>query len=88
MRQLVLPKRFKKNLRDFLKKHPELKIVFSKALNILQADPKDSRLKLHKLTGKLAGCFSISIAYEYRLVLYFEKEFIFLLAIGTHDEVY
>lgn len=55
---------------------------------ILQKNPTDKRLKLHKLTGKLGNCHAISITHEYRLVIYLEDNFIYLLAIGAHDEVY
>ncbi len=88
MYQLVISDRFRKNLRYFLKKHPELKPVFGEELSILQKNPQDSRLKTHKLTGKLKEFFTCSITYEYRLIFNFNKDFIFLLAIGTHDEVY
>ena len=88
MFQLVLTKRFGRNLRVFLKKHPELESTLKEKLTILQKNPKDSRLKAHKLTGRLKGFFGASLTYEHRLVFYFDKKYIFLLAIGTHDEVY
>ena len=55
---------------------------------ILAKNPKDARLKVHKLTGKLAGLFAASIIHEYRVVFYLENDKIIFLAIGTHDEVY
>jgi mRNA interferase YafQ len=88
MRQLVLSRRFKKNLKDFLSKHPELRTIFQEKINLLQHDPYSSFLKTHKLTGKLKGYSAVSITYEYRLVVFIDDEVINLLAIGTHDEVY
>ena len=88
MLQLVLSRRFKRNLRIFLKRHSELEQIVKERLVILQKEPKNSRLKIHKLTGKLKGCYAVSITYEHRLVFYFDKKHIFLLALGTHDEVY
>ncbi|MDP3999108.1 MAG: type II toxin-antitoxin system mRNA interferase toxin, RelE/StbE family [bacterium] len=88
MRQLVVSNRFKKQLKNFLIKHPELRGVFKEKLDILQKNPLDKRLKTHKLTGKLKKCHAISITHEYRLILYFENQNIYLLAVGSHDEVY
>lgn len=88
MRELAISKRFKKQLKSFFAKHPELKGVFKEKLVILQKNPADRRLKLHKLTGKLNECHSISITHDYRLVVYLEDKYIYLLAVGAHDEVY
>lgn len=88
MRNLIVSKRFERNLGNFLGKHPDLKSVVRDRLNMLRKNPRDARLKIHKLTGKLKSCFALSINYDYRLVFYFDKTSIFLLAIGTHDEVY
>ena len=88
MFRLVLSKRFEKNLRTFLVKHPDLESVFQERLAILQKNPRDARLKTHKLTGKLKDFLGAWITYEYRLVFSLDKKSIFLLAIGSHDEVY
>ena len=88
MRQLVVSNQFKKQLKNFLTKHPEFRGVFKEKLDILQKNPLDKRLRTHKLTGKLKNCFAISITHEYRLVLYFESNNIYLLAVGSHEEVY
>ena len=85
---LVLSPRFKKNLRSFLNKHPELEPVFKEKLDALVKNPQHPSLKTHKLTGRLRNFLAASITYEYRLVFYVDKNNIFLLAIGTHDEVY
>jgi addiction module RelE/StbE family toxin len=88
MRQLVLSSRFKKNLKDFLHKHPDLETTLPEKLNLLQQNPHTASLKTHKLTGKLKSYWALSITYKYRLVFSIEKDAIYLLAIGTHDEVY
>lgn len=54
-------------------------------------DPFDSRLKTHKLSGKLKDLWSFSLEYDLRVVFYFTKEKpkrAVLVDIGTHDEVY
>jgi len=43
-------------------------------------------LKIHKLHGKLAGRYSFSVNYKYRIVFkYQSKTEVILLAIGDHD---
>lgn len=88
MPQIVLSDRFKKNLHDFLKKHPELRAIVKEKFELLELNPGDPRLKTHKLTGKLKGFLAASITFEYRIVFYVEKDVIFLLVIGGHEEVY
>lgn len=68
MFSLVVSKRFKKNLKAFLKKHPDLAPGIEGLMNEMQIDPFDHRLKTHPLTGKLKGTYALSISYEYRLV--------------------
>lgn len=88
MPKLIFSIRFEKKLRGFIKKHPELTEIIKQKLLILQENPRDPRLKIHKLTGKLKSLFAVSITYEYRVIFDLEDDSIFLLAIGTHDEVY
>jgi len=43
-------------------------------------------LKVHKLTGRLAGRFSFSVNYKFRIVfLYLSSRSVVLLAVGDHD---
>lgn len=54
-------------------------------------DPFDTKLKTHKLSGKLKGLWSFSIEYDVRVVFYFAKEKptnAVFVDIGNHDEVY
>lgn len=45
-----------------------------------------SSLKVHKLHGKLSGCWSFSVNYKIRVVFqYLSKTEIVLLAVGDHD---
>jgi mRNA-degrading endonuclease YafQ of YafQ-DinJ toxin-antitoxin module len=60
-------------------------------LELFINDPYDSRLKTHKLSGKLNGLWSFSIEYDLRVVLFFTKDKpkkAVFIDIGTHDEVY
>ncbi len=53
----------------------------------LLAEPKNHHsLKVHKLKGRLAGRYSFSVNYRYRIVFrYLAKKEVALLAIGDHD---
>lgn len=73
---------------DFLKllgKLPkeQLKNLAVKEKIFLQ-NPFDSRLKTHKLKGKLGGFYSFSISYHWRIVFHFEGSDVHFDAIGTH----
>ncbi|WP_347179011.1 type II toxin-antitoxin system RelE/ParE family toxin [Roseofilum casamattae] len=51
-------------------------------------------LKTHKLTGNLNGLWSCSVAYNCRIIFSFsdeedsDEDVIFIIDIGSHDEVY
>ncbi len=59
-----------------------------RALERLQADPSDPRLRLHKLSGRHAGRWAISAGYDLRVVCLIQGDTATLLAVGTHDDVY
>jgi len=87
---LVTTRHFERQARKFLRKHPDLKSTVRSALDQLHRDPFKSSLKLHGLTGKLAGTQAVSITHSYRVTLtvqVIEREVI-LLDIGTHDDIY
>ena len=87
---IVTPLQFLRQARKFFKKHPDLRPRFAKVLGDLQKDPFHPSLELHALSGKLAGCYAVSLTYSYRITLTLmvsEKEII-LLDIGSHDEKY
>ncbi|MBI4209094.1 MAG: type II toxin-antitoxin system mRNA interferase toxin, RelE/StbE family [Deltaproteobacteria bacterium] len=87
---LVWTETFLRTSRKFLKKHPNLQGEFEEVLKQLEKDPQAHRLRLHKLSGKHAGKYAVSLTYSYRIVLTLkitEKE-IYLLDVGSHDEAY
>lgn len=75
--------------------------VFTRQFNKLEEDLQDEaaikiktfknsrnhqQLKVHKLKGILAGRYSFSVNYRYRIVFsYLSKNKAVLLAIGDHD---
>ncbi len=74
----------------FLKKHPELTLVYAKTLRLLEVDPFHPSLRLHKLKGSLAELHSVSITISYRITLEFviQNQTNVLVDVGSHDEVY
>jgi len=79
---------YKRVYKSFVKKHPKLEEKIKERLELLQNNPHDPLLNTHPLTGNLKGLQSFSISYEYRIVFKQEGNIIFLLNIGSHEEVY
>ena len=77
-----------------LKKRPEVREDIENTLRLLVQDPFTPELETHKLKGKLSGSWACSVGYDLRIVFDFVKDKkqkeddIFLMEIGTHDEVY
>jgi len=49
--------------------------------------PKNYKsLKVHKLHGKMHGCYSFSVNYKYRIVFeYMNRKTVALLSVGNHN---
>ena len=91
-RTLLRSPAFARDLRRWLKSHPETAASIEATLEQLSADSAHPSLRTHKLRGPLAGCWTCSAGSDLRIVFeYVEhegQEAILLLALGTHDEVY
>ena len=88
--ELIITDEYKKRLKKFLKKHPNMFEKYAKSIFILETNPYHPSLRLHKLKGKLTDFYSISINMEYRMIIDFiiKDNQIIPIDIGTHDEVY
>ncbi|OGF62888.1 hypothetical protein A2926_01345 [Candidatus Giovannonibacteria bacterium RIFCSPLOWO2_01_FULL_44_40] len=53
--------------------------------SIFRANPKDGRLKTHKLHGELRDFWSFSVDVKYRIIFEFDGDDITFLDIGDHD---
>ncbi len=52
---------------------------------LFRENPFHSRLKTHRLKGKLSGQYSFSVSHHWRIVFHFEKEDVVIFDnIGTH----
>ena len=82
--KLERTKKFDLQIRRLLKKNPSLKGRVRKTFRLLLIDRNHPSLRLHKVHD----VFSVSVDMKTRILLYFEGEKIFLLEIGSHDQVY
>jgi addiction module RelE/StbE family toxin len=71
-----------------LKKNPSLEKSFKELLNSLTADPFTSSLKTHPLKGRLKGKYACSLTYNLRIIFSLTDEYVTLIDIGSHDDVY
>lgn len=94
MRQLVWSSTFRRALRRTLRRRPHLRPDIEDSLRLLQEDTFAPRLATHKLKGRLQGVWACSAAYDLRILFEFvpgsegEEDDLFLLEIGSHEEVY
>jgi mRNA-degrading endonuclease YafQ of YafQ-DinJ toxin-antitoxin module len=88
--QLVFTDDYTRRALRFLKRHPELKAQYTKALALLEANPHHPSLRLHALTGRMAGLHSVSINLSYRITLelLIQDQRIIPINVGDHDAVY
>ncbi|HBG07454.1 MAG TPA: plasmid stabilization protein [Geobacter sp.] len=88
--QLVFTEQYVKRAKRFLKRHPDLASHYLKTLRLLEANPFHPSLRLHRLSGRLDGLYSVSITLSYRLTLEFliKGEEIVPVDVGDHDAVY
>jgi len=72
-----------------LKRHPDLRQQYLKTLQLLEANPYHPSLRLHTLSGRLAGVHSVSINLSYRITLelLIQDERIIPVNVGDHDAV-
>ena len=86
----IITDEYKKRLKKFFKRHPDMLNRYAKVISILEVDPFHPSLRLHKLKGNLEEYYSVSVNMEYRIVIDFivrDKEII-PIDIGSHNDVY
>lgn len=87
---LVFTEQYEKRALRFIKRHPELEKQYLKTLQLLEVNPYHPSLRLHPLSGRLAGLHSVSINLSYRITLEFliKDQDIIPVNVGDHDSVY
>ena len=88
MRILIVSNSVKRKIKAFIKKHPDLHLKLERVLSTLLENPTSSKFGAHKLTGKLKNLHAASITYDHRLVFFFDNKNLYIVYIGSHDEVY
>ena len=94
MRTLIWSNTFTRALKRVIRKQPYLRQDIEFTLKLLVENPFAPQLESHKLKGKLSGTWACSAGYNLRIIFDFVKDktetedSIFLIEIGTHDEVY
>ena len=94
MKNLVWSPSFVRAFKRLVKNNPELRPQIEQILQQLTEDPFQSSLRSHKLKGDLSGKWSCSIDYSNRILFKFitnpdsGEEEIFMLTLGSHDDVY
>jgi mRNA-degrading endonuclease YafQ of YafQ-DinJ toxin-antitoxin module len=58
------------------------------ALRRFASDPQDPLLRPHKPKGDLADCWAFRVDDDLRVLFRWDGDTCFLVALGTHDEVY
>jgi mRNA-degrading endonuclease YafQ of YafQ-DinJ toxin-antitoxin module len=58
------------------------------ALRRFALDPKDPLLRTHKLKGELRDYWAFSVDDDLRVVFRWQGDEAFLVALGSHDELY
>lgn len=87
---LVRTSHFDRRLARFVRLHTDLRPRLAQIFRDLETDSFQPHLRLHPLSGDLAGLYAISVTFNYRITLTLKLAAgeIILLDIGTHDEVY
>ena len=87
---LVFTDTYDRRALRWLKRHPDLRQQYLKTLQLLEANPFHPSLRLHALSGRLAGVHSVSINLSYRITLelLIQDERIIPVNVGDHEAVY
>ena len=79
--------RYIRLLDKFLKKHPDYNVLIGHRLDVLEKSPDHPALRLHKLSNR-DNEYAIYVDQSIRIIFSREKDTIYLLDIGSHDDVY
>ncbi|MBF0459098.1 MAG: type II toxin-antitoxin system mRNA interferase toxin, RelE/StbE family [Nitrospirae bacterium] len=81
-------KPFIKKASKYFKKDPTLKKEYLDFASKIVNNPFNPSLKTHKLSGNLKDRYACSLTHDIRIVFTISDDTIYLLNIGSHDEVY
>lgn len=82
-------RRTKTFVKQYKKLPPRLQTQFGERLMLWIEHPTHPRLRVHPLKGAHAGYWSMNVSGDVRMLFYFERDEVVVLAlIGTHSELY
>lgn len=87
---LVFTQTYNRRAARWLKRHPDLRALYLKTLQLLEASPHHPSLRLHALSARLKELHSVSINLSYRITLELlvRDAQIIPIDVGDHDAVY
>jgi addiction module RelE/StbE family toxin len=94
MKTLVWSNTFVRALKRLVRTRPDIQKKVERTLQVLAEDSFHPSLRSHKLKGDLEGVWARSVDFDNRILFEFVRnqvtgeEEIFLLTVGSHDEVY
>jgi mRNA-degrading endonuclease YafQ of YafQ-DinJ toxin-antitoxin module len=89
MTQVFFSSSFKRAFKKRIAGQKDLEDKFWQRVEVFANNPFDTRLRTHKLSGKLSELWSFSLSNDMRVVFYFLPQNRAMFEnIGTHDEVY
>jgi mRNA-degrading endonuclease YafQ of YafQ-DinJ toxin-antitoxin module len=83
--RIVASSRFMRRARKLRPPRDEL---LRAALRRFADDPRDPLLRTHKLKGDLARYWAFSVDDDLRVLFRWDGDACFLVALGSHDEIY
>ena len=86
--QIVYRKQFTKHLKERIKPFPSLYNEFKESLSLFISSPEDPSLNDHQLTGEKSQFRSFSVTNDIRITYHKGKNNLYLIDIGSHDQVY
>ena len=57
-------------------------------LRLFAKNPRDTRLRMHPLKGKLSGYYSINVSGDLGAIYKKDKQVIIFTLVGTHSQLY
>lgn len=75
-------------LKKIKRKQPKLFKKIQKQLKLFKDDIKHPSLRIHKLHGKLANTWSVSIEGNFRMIYTIKNNEVIFFKLGNHNEVY
>ena len=86
MYNLILSEKFQKQVKRIVRSNPQIKPRLAKTFELLRKNVNHPSSRLHKLSGQ--ENWSISVTKSVRIIAHIEQDYIYLLRIGKHEEVY